>query len=229
MHERTTSSYKEINMTQSERPNIYELLKKDIKVCEVVIDVGCAGEDGPLKDLVDFEHSFKKLIGIDKELKKEPLEYYKDRRFKNKTIKPEDWWNGSLERDFEKYDILEENFLNYNFKKKHYNLIICNKVLHFFEDEIKFEQINRFYESLQEDGLMYLKISHNQNLSHTDPSKMDKCGKNTFQCKEGERTKVHLVNADNFRHKLSEQYYLLDEYTIADNNRYLTTVIKKTN
>jgi hypothetical protein len=47
-----------ILMTNLVRPNIYELLKSEFKVFDVLIDIGCAG-DCPLYDLVDFDWIYR--------------------------------------------------------------------------------------------------------------------------------------------------------------------------
>ena len=46
------------------------------------------------------------------------------------------------------------------FKKDEYSFIICSQVLHFFPDNEKLELIEKFYQSLQSGGLMFLRMAH---------------------------------------------------------------------
>lgn len=213
------------------RPNIYELLKSELKVFDVLIDVGCAG-DYPLYDLVDFDNScFKKLIGIDikfeKEQEQKSFDHYVSSKKRNKTLNIEDWTSGKLRDDFNRrFQIVKESFFDYDFGVNRNSLIICNKVLHFYDNPTKFEQIKRFHISLQEHGLLFLKINHYLHPVDTDPTKMRKKAENIYQSIDFPDYEKYLIRPLEFTKTLMEQYNVLKQYLSGD-NKALTLVIKK--
>ncbi|MEO8151333.1 MAG: class I SAM-dependent methyltransferase [Bacteroidia bacterium] len=211
--------------TDAHRPNLYELLRGELKTYDALIDVGCKG----LYDLVDFESSpFKKLVGIDKKFGTNAFGDYLRCKTRNKKLTPEEKRLYTIEvfKTFkERFEIYEIDFLIFDFKPDTYNLIICNKVLHFFQDEIKLTIIHNFFKSLQNGGLIYLKINHNHHPDNTDLVKVDKLSDNVYRSKRDLHIR-YLVIADDFKTQLSKNYRLLTKYSKVD-EKTLTIVIKK--
>ena len=149
-------------------PNLYEIMRDDFKIYDSLLDLGCSG----MADILDFEYSpFKKLIGIDKH-DVNPFWVYRDAEQKGMTEQEKFQVDNDIERNndlldyiFHKFDIRQCRIEDFKFPEAPYAFIICNKVLHFFPDDQKFQLIDRFYEHLQPKGLIYLKINH---IGHPD-------------------------------------------------------------
>jgi hypothetical protein len=95
-------------------------------------------------------------------------------------------------------------------------LIICNKVLHFYDDSRKYEIIERLYSSLQKNGLLYLKINHNRNPNNTDPGKTIQIGHNVFQNLNDESEIRYLIEPFEFIRNLSGAYEVIPKFTLTD-------------
>ena len=214
-------------MLLSVRPNIYKLLEKEFQNFDVLVDVGCKG----FNDLVDFENSdFKILIGISKEFQRgNAFGDYRERKTENLGLTNEKWIEYSKEL-FKTYttrfDIKPIDLFEYYFGVNKNSFVICNKVLHFYEDKIKLELIKKFYDSLQKDGLIYLKINHCSNLNNIDPIKMTRIGECVFQNNEVPDDIRYLVKPIQFINILKNDYCLLKNFIVTD-DKALTTVIKK--
>ena len=127
-------------MSRIIRDNLYELLKSEIRCFNILIDIGC----GDLSDIVTFEKSpFKKLIGIDQKFETNPFGAYRRQiKLKQSVANSENDMVDAEVSDFRKrFDIKVQDFQLYNFQEKTLSLIICNKVLHFFNFEQQFELI----------------------------------------------------------------------------------------
>lgn len=216
------------NLTlQTLRPNIYKLLTKEFKIFDILIDVGCKG----FYDLIDFEYSpFKKIIGIDKEFERNnPFGDYRQRKTENLNLTDEEWrkYSSELIQAYNKrFDIKIMNFFDYDFGSNKNSLIICNKVLHFYNYETKLILIEKFYKSLQKDGIIYLRINHWLHTNNTDLNKMTKISEHVYQNKEVPEDIRFLIVPTQFINYLKDNYQLLPEMTFED-SKTLTLVLKK--
>lgn len=212
-------------MAKTNRPNLYEVLKDDFKVYDSVIDVGC----GELYDLINFEYTeFKTLIGIDNNFRSNGFGAY--RNLKSKGI---NLIGGEL-REFER-NLLEEfknrfkihciDFQTYQFNESSYSLIICNKVLHFFNDFEKFKVIESLYDALQVGGLLFIKLNHYMHPNNIDPKLTNHLGGYVYQNKSDVREIRYLVEPIDFLTKLAK-YSILHKHTKID-ERTITIVICK--
>lgn len=213
-------------MIDPDELNIYKQLESEFTVFDTLIDVGCAG----LKDLIDFENSpFKKLIGISKEfVRGNAFGDYRCRKTKNLKLNTEQWPQKTKEllEEFKKLEINTMSLFDYDFIEGANSLIICNKVLHYFDDATKFELIQKFYASLQKGGLMYLKINHNRRTEYHNLTLTKKIAEDIYQGLEEPYDIHYPVNQEDFKQTLSIKYSLLDNFTKA--NQYnLTVVITK--
>lgn len=185
--------------------------------------------DFPLYDLVDFDNScFKKLVGIDIKFEKSLFEYYISRKSENKSLNVQDWLEGKLLKYFnERFEILQKDFItDYKFGLNVNSLIICNKVLHFYSDDVKYKLIDRFYQSLQKDGLLYLKINHWLDPDNTDLEKVKKIGENTYQSINDPQDIRYLIVPNEFEENLKRNYQLLSAYRFEDCKTF-TIVLRK--
>ena len=208
------------------RPDIYGLLQKEIKVYDVLIDVGCAG----LCDLNSFENSpFKKLIGIDKHFDTNDFGDYRKLNLTDKQLTGEERAqriHDLYQRFINRYQIFTQDFFQYDFGTNNVSLIICNKVLHFYKDEVKFKLIERFHTALQKEGLLYIKLHHWQNPDNTDPNKARKFDDFTFQSLTNEEDYRFLVEPTWFIENLKKKYKLLPACQEV-NEHAITVVIRK--
>ena len=213
-------------MTQPYRQNIYDLLKNEFKTFEILIDVGCTG----LYDLLNFEDSqFKRLIGIDKEFETTPFGDYK-RRKKERLFLTRDelrQMSGALLNSFNnRFEIVKGSVFDYNFGIDKNSFIICNKVLHFFDNKLKLELIDKFYNSLTNGGLLFLKINHFKHPNNTDLTKVDPIDDTTYRSKEDSNDIRYLIVPDLFISSLMNKYDIISKYIMVD-EKTLTVVIRK--
>lgn len=212
-------------MTNRSRVNIYELLKDEFTLFDSVLDVGCRG----LNDLVDFEFSpFKQLIGVDRVFGTNAFgDYFR-------LFKDDPSWTAEEKRAFRikkyndfknRFTIFQMDFRDYNFKENTISLIICNKVLHFYDPKEKYELIRIFYNALEKNGLMFIKINHNLHPNNTDLTKVNKIAENTFQNKENPEDIRYLVDSSAFIDELCS--YRIIEKNIDIDEKTITIVIKK--
>ncbi len=209
------------------RTNVVELLKSEFTTYESVLDVGCKG----LRDLIDFEDSpFQKLTGIDKESSRPiPFGDYRLEKTKNVQLTAEEMRELSkeLQQRFQRrFKIHTMDFFDYDFGENKHNLIICNRVLHFYTDEVRLSLIQTMYYSLQSDGLLYLTMNHHTNANNTNPEKVNRLEKNIYQNKEDPSDIRYLINPEFFIDQLNSIYHLLSAYTFQD-DKTLQVVIKK--
>lgn len=203
-------------MTVSKRQNIYLALKREFSHYNTIVDIAC----GNLSDLFNFEDSpFRELIGIDKKFKREPFIYYK--HFKGIVYE-----NGLIAKFHDRFKVFEMDFNNYEFIGNDISLIICNKVLHFYEDAKKFEMIQRLYSSLSKDGLLYIKVNHSRHPNNTDPNKTKQIGPKSFQSLNDPTDIRHLVDPIDFIRQLSKDYTILHTHT-KTTEKTTELVIKK--
>ena len=137
--------------------------------------------------------------------------------------------NDLIERFHQRYIIEIGDFLDYvdyYFIRNTNSLIICNKVLHFYSDEKKFELIKTFYNSLQAEGMIYLKINHHLHPDYIDLNKTAKIGENIFQNNEVPEDIRYPVEPNKFINQLNKNYFLLHEYTLTD-EKTLIIIIRK--
>jgi SAM-dependent methyltransferase len=213
-------------MKNQPRKNIFELLKSDILVYETLIDIGC----GELNDLVDFENSqFENLFGIEKKFITNDFGAYFRIKKANLKLSPESERELKLEllEVFNsRFKIYYTSFLNFEFSKDVYSLIICNKVLHFYTDEQKYDFIEMFHNSLQPNGLLYLRINHSKHPNNTDLNLMDNIGINIYQNKNVENDIRYLIDERQFIEALNIRYNILEHLTSVDEET-VTIVIRK--
>lgn len=213
-------------MSTSVRPNLYELLKSEFSVYDTLLDVGCSG----LHDLIDFEFSpFKKLVGIDKEFHTNAFGDYYRLKTKNMSLTQEQakLVSSELINSFrERFIIHEMDFLKFKFEPNTCSFIICNKVLHFYPDESKLAIIQDLFGTLQKEGMLYLKINHNQHPNNTDLEKVTRLSENVYQNKEVPEDIRYLINVDTFTGQMAKEYTLLSKYTYKT-DKTLTLVFKK--
>jgi SAM-dependent methyltransferase len=212
-------------MTNRSRVNIYELLKDEFTSFNSVLDVGCCG----LNDLVDFEFSpFKQLIGVDRVFGTNPFgDYFR-------LFKDDPSWTEEQKRAFRmkkfnefqnRFTIYTMDFRDYNFIENPISLIICNKVLHFYNPEEKLELIRIFYNALEKDGILFIKINHNLHANNTDLSLVNKIAENTFQTKEKPEDIRYLVDSAAFIDALCS-YRIIEKFIDID-DKTITIVIRK--
>jgi len=208
------------------RPNIYDLLRNEFIVFDTSLDVGCAG----LCDLVDLENSpFRKLIGIDKQFDTTPFGDYRRRKLKDLDLSDEQFRIVSKELMLsfnQRFTIETLDLFDYDFMPNTNSFIICNKVLHFYANDIKLNLIDKFYSSLQNQGLLYLKINHNLHPVDTDPGKMIKIGENIYQSIDYPGYIKYLIDPNEFVKELPKSYNILEKYT-DKNDKTLTIVLRK--
>lgn len=212
-------------MSNSNRPNIYEILKDDFKIFDIVIDVGC----GELYDLINFEYSeFKTLIGIDNNFRTNGFGAYINIKSKGIYLTGEERreFRSKLFVDFKnRFTTIYGDFLNYNFQENSCSLIICNKVLHFFNDEKKLQIIERFYQALHVGGLLFIKLNHNRHANNINPDNTNHLSGLIYQSKVNDVDIRYLIEPKDFLSKL-EGYSILTKHTKVD-ERTLTFVIIK--
>lgn len=205
--------------------NIYELLKNDFEVTDSVLDVGC----GELCDLVNFESTeFKKLIGIDKGFKTNAFGAYYRIHSVNLTLEPAEersFRQNLLQKFLSTFTIYNGDFNNYSFQQGAYSLLICNKVLHFYCDSDKLTLIQKFYDSLQLSGLMFIKINHYKHPNNTDLKEVNHITGHIYQNKNESADIRYLIKPLEFLNTL-RGYNILEKYTVID-ERTLTFVIRK--
>lgn len=215
-------------MTLTSRPNIYKLLEKEFKVFDTLIDIGCAG----FQDLVDFEYSpFKKLTGIDKCFDTNAFGDYRRVKLYGKELSNEEFRLMSSELIIaftQRFFICTKDFFEITWESESYSFIICNKVLHFYEDQQKFEILQKFSNSLQSDGMIYLKINHNLHPNNTDLRKMIRLKENIYQNKEVPEDIRYLIDTTSFMERLQMEYQILQEYTMIT-DKTLAVVLRKRN
>jgi hypothetical protein len=205
-------------MEQSTRRNLYQLLSKEIRVTDCLIDVGCGNH---ILDLIDFEHSeFKMLKGIDKHLY-QPFLLYK--KFKN--LKHSYELHQQFRKRFQLYEIDFKDY-NYNFETKNYSLIICKHVLHFYSDIEKFFYLDVFYNSLQKDGLLFIKLNHHKNEDNTDLAYTREIESTVFQDMSNLDEVRYLIDPSAFLSTVREKYSIIENYTIVD-EKAVSFVIRK--
>jgi len=213
-------------MSASVRPNLYELLKPEFSVFDTLLDVGCGG----LNDLVDFEFSpFKRLVGIEKEFQTNAFGDYYRLKTKNMTLSQGQarQVRSELVKSFmERFMIYDMVFLNFGFESNACSFIICNKVLHFYPDENRFAIIKELFNALQKDGILYLKINHNNHPNNTDLNNVIRLSENVYQNKEVPEDIRYLINTDVFTSQIEDGYTLLPKYT-SKTDKTLTLVLKK--
>lgn len=202
-------------MTQSNRPNIYKQLQDDIKVTDTLLDVGY----GCLWDLIDFENSeFKRLEGIDKNVSQPFMIYKKIKELKHSS---------ELHKYFRsRFHLATADLKNHVFNTNQYSLIICNKVLHFYPDNEKLNYLDKFYHSLQEDGLLFIKINHHKNADNTDSSHMIEIKKNVFKNPIDDNDTRYLVDPYEFLQLVRAMYLLIERHVIID-DKTISFVIRK--
>lgn len=202
-------------MTQSSHPNLYNQLFDDILIADTLLDIGC----GYLLDLIDFEYSqFKRIEGLDKNIQ-QPFLLYK--KIKNKTHTHE------LYQYFRtRFIILKIDLKDYNFEVANKSLIICNKVLHFYDDKEKMIFLDIFHDSLQKDGLLYVKLNHNKHADNIDPSYMTEIHKNVFQNKEHPEDIRYLVESAEFLQIIRSKFSLIERHTLVD-DKTVSFVIRR--
>ncbi|MDQ6762737.1 MAG: hypothetical protein M3015_08920 [Bacteroidota bacterium] len=214
-------------MALASRPNIYNLLKKEIRIFDTLIDIGCAG----LQDLVDFEYSpFKNLIGIDKYFATNAFGDYRRVKLFNKELTDEEFrlMSKELIKSFtQRFIIHIKNLFEINWETGSFSFIICNKVLHFYEEEQKFEVLQRLFNSLQPDGMIYLKVNHNLHPNNSDLEKMIRVKENVYQNKEVPEDVRYLIDTKSFLQRLQMKYLILQDYTTID-SKTLAVVLRKT-
>lgn len=213
-------------MTITQRPNIYKLLESEFKIFDSVIDIGCAG----LQDLVDFEYSaFKKLIGVDKRFYTNDFGDYRRVKLKGKELTDEQFnlISSELLKDFmERFIIYNKDFNEIKWDEVKYSFIICNKVLHFYNEEEKFQLLQTFHDSLQLEGMIYLKVNHNLHPDNIDLTKVRRIGKNVYQNNEMPEDIRYLVDSDSFIRILQKNYQVMEKYT-SINEKTVTVVLRK--
>jgi SAM-dependent methyltransferase len=186
-------------------------VKPYCKSFNTIIDIGCRAA----VTLVDFEElGFKKLIGIDINLKYAPLyQYSKILAYKNI---PHDKNTQEFRNEFQKkYFFREIDYKNYPFEQELYSFIICKNFLHFFSDEEKYSLIERLYGLLEPQGILYIRVNHIYNNSNTDPTKMIDCGNNTYEIKGRTKQRRYLIKPNYFIEKMSK-YPQIDELFLCD-------------
>jgi len=203
-------------MNQTTRTNLYNLLSGDIKVTDSLIDVGCGCY---FFDLIDFENTeFKTIQGLDRDLYQTFLQYRKQKKLKHTY---------ELHQQFlKRFRLSKMDFRDYNFKEKEFSLIICEHVLHFYRDEEKYIYLDLFYNSLQIDGLLFIKLNHCKNEDNTDPSEMLELETNVFQNKKHPEDVRYLIDSETFLNTVRNKYFIIENYTIIDDEA-LTFVIRK--
>lgn len=213
-------------MTIIHRPNIFKLLESEFKVFDSVIDIGCAG----LQDLVDFEYSeFKKLIGVDKHFCTNDFGDYRRVKLKDKELTDEQsrLISSELLKDFmERFIIYNKDFNEIEWDEVKYSFIICNKVLHFYSEEKKFQLLKKFHDSLQQGGMIYLTVNHNLHPDNTNLTKVTRIGQNVYQNNEVPEDIRYLVDPDSFIRTLQKNYQVLEKYT-SINKKTVTVVLRK--
>ncbi len=203
-------------MTQSSRPNIFALLENEFSNYQTVLDIGCKG----LKDLTDFETSpFKKLVGLSNKFNTTPFGDYK-------KCKGVIYQEGLLDVFNTRFNIHETDITNFDFGTNCNSLVICNKVLHFFNDLKKSELMDRIYISLLKEGLAYIKVNHNRNPNNTDPATTIEIEPNVFQNKNDLSDIRYLVEPNSFIQNLSNKFNVVDKYNFVD-EKTVTLVFRK--
>ncbi len=202
-------------MPDASRPNIMHQLQNDIIKTDTLIDVGY----GDMHDLIDFEHSsFKTIIGLDTQVF-QPFRVYRNAKGINYDTQLHDQF-------LERFTLSEDDFTEYDFGINKNSLIICRHVLHFYEDRAKLNYLQRFYLSLQEGGLLYVRLNHIFNKDNTDPDYMNIRNDRVFQNKAVPDDIRYLIEPDDFLKLMRSDYYLLESHT--ESTEYdLTFVIKK--
>lgn len=212
-------------MMNSRRVNIFELLETEFIVFDSVVDVGC----GELYDLINFEFSpFKTLIGIEKEFHSNGFGAYFRLKSEGLNLKPEEMreYRSELFQQFQKrFTIYNIDFQTFPLGVNTHSLIICNKVLHFFNHADKLVIIDKFYNALQPNGLLFLKINHFKHPNNTNLELVNHIGDHIYQSKNNEEDVRYLINPDAFKSMLSN-YQLLGKYTKID-EKMLTIIIRK--
>ena len=187
-------------MTHSNLTNHYLELLQYFQVYGTMLDVGCC----TLQYLFQFDKSkFRRLIGIDINIPKDPFECYIDTTCPDLSSIDYD----NLEKKFwRRYKFIEKDILDFHIDKGRYGFIFCKHVLHFIPHISQLQLIENFYYGLKLKGLLYLKINHNQNKQYSDHKKVDRIAKNCF--KERRSNKIHyLSHPDDMIKLLSEKYH----------------------
>ena len=207
----------DLHMQGSVRENIYKLLKEEFIVTDSVMDIGYKH----LIFLFDFDKTdFSRLYGIEKDNYGWPA-YFQLASKENITgiLAPSQFR--------ERYELHPNtDFTTFEFKPQTYSLVICRFVLHFYSDSDKLKHIKSFYHSLQENGLLYLRINTIGKENDTDPEFWDSLGDNVYQNKV-DGHKRYLVNSEDFINTLKEEYNILDKFTDKNDLETVTIVIKK--
>ncbi|HEY5123908.1 MAG TPA: class I SAM-dependent methyltransferase [Ignavibacteria bacterium] len=182
-----------------------------------MLDVGCRSLDF----LFQFDESkFKKLIGIDIVLPDDPFQNYLE--FKNPNVLELDY--DYLEKRFSRrYVLHEKNILDFQIKRGYYGFIFCKHVIHFIPHHLQLQLIDSLYSGLKQNGILYLKINHNQNKQYSNPTKCYCIAKDCF--KDSKKTVIHYLNDPNEINKSLTDKYHPELLTIDDKS--VTTLIRK--
>lgn len=214
-------------MKNHERINIFKQLKKYFKNFDSVFDIGCGG----LFDLFTFEDSkYKRLIGIDKEPRNRS--YFRDYLDLIKEIQELNdeeiakLSNQLFEKFNSKYSIITGDVLNHDFETNQYGMIICNKMLHFFNDKMKLELIEKFHYSLKKDGLLFIKLNHAHHPNNTNLAFVNSIDRNIYQGIKNPADIRYLIEPEEFLDSIKPNYHILNELTFTD-EKTLTFVIRK--
>ena len=212
------------------RPNLYKLLKSEFKKIDSILDVGC----GYMDDLIDFEYSgFQELKGIDKGITYKPYIDYclvkfgeqptdipdtSERRVLNKYVNERFKTQGGEAGDLTKYNYIPDSV----------SFIICNNVLHFFPDEQKLELIGKFYQALQSEGLLYVKINHRDNLLYKDAERIEKISEGVYRSihtDENIRMFLYPIDQEAFFHQLAD-YDIVSKYNCRNEDNFAFVIRK---
>ena len=173
---------------------------------------------------------FKKLIGIETDPDKVGNAFYKyseytevdDDEYHREKLNPK-----KLKKKFdERFKIILADVESFFITPREYCFIVCSQVLHFFPESKKLELIEKFHQSLQSGGLMFLRMAHCNDPFNKTLIEKEHC---IFEApsKEGKGPPIprYTIEPEKFIQKLAS-YNILNQYTQTTERSYFF-VIKK--